>query len=417
VPLIRRGPDPKKLDPHLATALETATKGTSFGIIIQFAREAVGQKALRLGYPLRRRFRLVPCCSGIASSEEVVAWTRLPEVEMVWRDRLVRPCLDVSVPLVGAPAVWEAGGTGRGVRVAVVDTGVDVAHPDLAGRVIATHDVTGEGFGDGNGHGTHVAGIAAGAGERYRGVAPGAMLMAVKVLRSDGSGLMSWVMEGVEWALDNGAQVINLSLGATGPTDGRDPVSLACDGAVARGAVVCVAAGNTGPAGGTIGPPGGARQVVTVGAGTDLDQVADFSSRGPTTDGRPKPDLLCPGYGIVSCRAAGTRLGQPVDERYTEASGTSMATPHASGGAALLLEARPGLKPYQVKALLMLTARDLGQPRVAQGSGRMDVWAALQRDPGTLPQPQPEPYPWPPPGCLVPGVRRPASRGRRRRAA
>jgi serine protease AprX len=338
-----------------------------------------------------KSFRLTPSVAAAVTPDAIAEVSQLPGVERIWPDVQVHTCLDRSVSLIGVPAVWSAGYTGRGQRIAVIDTGVDTEHPDLLGRVVATHDVTGEGFFDKNGHGTHVCGIAAGAGRTYRGVAPGAELVVAKVLKSNGFGQMSWVMEGLEWAVAQpGVRVINMSLGANGPTDGTDPLSQTADAAVAKGIVICVAGGNEGPASGTIGSPGGARRVITVGALTDAETLADFSSRGPTTDGRAKPDVLFPGHGIVAARARGSSMGQVVDELYTQASGTSMACPHAAGAAALLLEANPRLTPADVKAIFMATALDLGLGPNLQGKGRARIDLALGRDPSTAPR-EPEP--------------------------
>jgi serine protease AprX len=189
--------------------------------------------------------------------------------------------------------------------------------------------------------------------------------------------------------------VVNLSLSGPPSGDGTDALSETCDLVVERGFVICCAAGNSGPRPGTIGAPGCARQVITVGASTDEDTVLEASSRGPTTDGRTKPDLLFPGSGIVSCRARDTSLGEPLDLAYTQASGTSMATPHAAGVAALLLEADPGLTPGEIKELMKSTAVDLKLEENTAGAGRGDASAAvgsarLAHDPparyGCLPQ-------------------------------
>jgi len=316
-----------------------------------------------------------------------------PDVETVWLDLPVHTCLNVSVPHIEVPPVWQAGIDGTGVRVAVVDTGLDANHPDFAGRIGGMTDFTGQGPHDNNGHGTHVAGIAAGAGALYRGVAPGATVYAAKVLRGDGSGMFSDVMAGVEWAVQQGVHVINLSLGSSGSSDGNDALSHTCDAAVDRGIVVCAAAGNDGPGARTIGSPGAARKVITVGATDDHDAVASFSSRGPTADGRPKPDLCFPGVGIIAPRSSGTSMGTPVDNLYTQASGTSMATPHAAGTAALLRQAKADLTPDQVKQLLRVTARNLGLDENTQGAGRAIVYAAYQRAIGTEPPPPPPPPP------------------------
>lgn len=392
-----------KLSFPLAVVLDSLGEEEAVPVIVTFRPGLELAKALPPTLAPSQPFRLTPHFACHATKKEITALSRHRGVIQIWRDAPVHTCLDVSVPLIGAPLVWEVGYRGRGVRVAIVDTGIDAEHPALRGRVAAIHDLTGEGPRDLNGHGTHVAGIVAGDGERYRGVAPEATLMAVKVLRGDGSGTTSQVMAGVEWAVQQGAQVINLSLGSSGTSDGTDPLSQTGDAAMARGIVVCVAAGNDGPRGGSIGSPGTARQVITVGASTDHDAVADFSSRGPTADERVKPDLVFPGYGIISCRARGTTMGRPIDDLYTEASGTSMATPHASGTVALLLQARPGLTPAQVKALFMKTAKSLGLTANVQGAGRAQANQAFRESPQPIPGPEPVPSPPRPPaprGCL-----------------
>jgi len=327
-----------------------------------------------------RTFRIIPAAALTTTPKVIENLSRDPDVERIWPDLPVRVCLDASVPLIGAPRVWEAGYAGEGVKIAILDTGIDPYHPDFAGRIVATADFTGEGLQDWDGHGTHVAGIAAGSGQaskgRYRGLSPQASLYIAKVLGREGAGLMSDVMAGIEWAVEQEVDIINLSLGGDPPCDGTDALSETCDLAVEKGYVVCVAAGNGGPEPYTIGPPGCAKQVITVGASTDQDEVADFSSRGPTADGQIKPDIVLPGAGIISCRAKDTYLGNPVGENYAELSGSSMATPHASGIAALILQARPELTPTQLKALLMDTAIDLGLSPNDQGAGRADAYAA-----------------------------------------
>jgi serine protease AprX len=303
--------------------------------------------------------------------------------------------------------VWSAGYRGTGIKVAIVDTGIDRAHPDFAGRIVAGASFVGGDYQDDNGHGTHVASTCAGTGAAqggtYKGVAPEARLYAAKVLDRGGSGSMSGVMAGVEWAVDQGVQVINLSLGGSGSSDGQDALSLTCNAAVSRGIVVCVAAGNEGPTARTIGSPGAAADVITIGAVDRADRVASFSSRGPTRDGRTKPDLCFPGVDIVAARAAGTRMGSPRGDHYTASSGTSMATPHAAGVAALLLQAQPRATPSQIKQALKQTALDLRMDANVQGTGRARAEHALALLQGAPPPPEPPPGPPPPttPGCLL----------------
>ncbi|MBK9613309.1 MAG: S8 family serine peptidase [Dehalococcoidia bacterium] len=190
---------------------------------------------------------------------------------------------------------------------------------------------------DRQGHGTHVAGIIAGSGSgsarRFSGVAPDAALLVARVLDDRGAGWSSDVMAGLDWAVVQGARVVNLSLSSEHYGDGSDALSLFCDAVVQQGVVGVWRPAMTARLH-TVGAPGCARQVLTVGASTDADGIAEFSAHGPTADGRIKPDVLFPGTLITSTRARGTHMGASQGDLYTEASGTSMATAHASGVAA-----------------------------------------------------------------------------------
>ncbi len=383
-----------KIAAGLANAMSSSTAHNEHRVIVRY-RADLTIAARPLAGKSPQQFSLIPAAAMRVTSDEIQHLAASTDVERVWLDLPVHTCLDVSAPSIHAPQVWQSSYTGHGVGIAVVDTGIDPGHPDFAGRVAAMEDFTGEGPHDNHGHGTHVAGIAAGDGTRYRGVAPGASLYVAKVLHSDGSGYMSEVIAGLDWAIQQDVRVINLSLGGVGPCDGTDALSTACDAAVDHGVLVCVAAGNFGPGASTVGPPGCARRPLTVGACTSQEEIAHFSARGPTADGRVKPDVLLPGVDIVSCRAQGTSMGSPIDALYTRASGTSMATPHASGLIALLLQAFPELSPDQVKQRIMDTAKDLGLEANAQGEGRADAYQAYV---GTMPPSEPSP---PPSGCLL----------------
>lgn len=374
-----------KLAHALVVRVAQASPSERVPVIVQFHPESKSPKAMRAfaqEAPVRRLLRLFPSASMAASPQEIAALSRDRRIERIWLDTPVHAFLDASVPLVQAPKIWEMGYTGRGVRIAILDTGIDANHPDLKGRIGSVRDFTDEGPEDHSGHGTHVAGIVAGDGRssrgKYRGVAPQASLLIGKVLRRDGGGLTSEVMAGLDWAVDERAEVANLSLGTAGPADGRDPLSQACDAAAGKGLILCVAAGNGGPGRSSIGSPAAARQVIAVGASTDDEHVAKFSARGPTSDGRSKPEIVAPGVGIVSLRAQGTSMGQVVDGRYTSSSGTSMATPHVTGAIALLLQAFPQLRPDDVKDLLFISAWGLGEPKEAQGAGRLDALGAFK---------------------------------------
>lgn len=391
-----------------ATGVRDVESAPTLPVIVHYATttralEGAGE------WDVRRTYSLIPAAAGEATPAEIDLLSERNDVEMIWLDQPVYAFLDTSIPKIGVPGVWERGNRGAGIRIAILDTGIDAEHPDFAGRIAATADFSGESVVDGHGHGTHVAGIAAGSGAAsngtYVGVAPEATLLIGKVLRNNGSGMMSNVMAGVEWAVEQQAHVINLSLGSPGPCDGSDAISAICNAAVDAGVVVCVAAGNEGPAARTVGSPGCATKVITVGASDDDDRVAEFSSRGPTSDGRVKPDVLFPGVNIVAARARGTSMARPVDEFYTSASGTSMATPHAAGTCALILKANPNLTPEQVKRILQQAAVNLDLDPNTQGAGRVDAARAVQlageEEPAPAPTPTPPtptPTPTPPPG-------------------
>ncbi|GAB2963290.1 S8 family serine peptidase [Micromonospora polyrhachis] len=309
-------------------------------------------------------------------------------VGRIWLDRQVRADLTRSVGQIGAPTAWKSGYDGKGVKVAVLDTGYDPGHPDLAGRVTtAANFTTDPDATDGSGHGTHVAATIAGSGRAGRlggkGVAPGAELLVGKVLGGSGTGDLSWVIAGMEWAVEQGARVVNVSLGAEA-FEGPDPLTEAVDTLTSRtGALFVVSAGNTGPGLQTIGTPGTADRALTVGAVSGKDQTADFSSRGPRLgDGAIKPEITAPGVSIIAARAAGTALGEIADNSYTAMSGTSMAAPHVAGAAALLAQRHPDWRADQLKAALVSSAKPADASVWEQGAGRVDVPAALGQEIG-----------------------------------
>ena len=307
-------------------------------------------------------------------------------IDHIWLDQTVRATLDRSVPQIGAPEAWEAGFDGTGVTVAVLDTGVDANHPDLAGVVTESRNFTASPTAtDRFGHGTHVAATVAGSGAAAggrRGVAPGARLLSGKVLDDNGSGLTSWILAGMEWATHSGAKVVNMSLGG-GPTDGTDPLSQGVDALTEQtGTLFVISAGNSGDDGEfTVGTPGAANSALTVGAVDRDESLAPFSSRGPRVgDFAVKPDITAPGVGIVAARAAGTNLGTPVGDHHTTLSGTSMAAPHVAGAAAILAQKYTDWTPLQLKdALAGSGVRNNDLTVFEQGGGRVDVPRALQQ--------------------------------------
>ncbi len=341
-------------------------------------------------------------------------------VEHVWLSQRVEASLDQSVPQIGAPAAWAKGFTGKGVKVAIADTGIDATHPDLQGKVAQAKnfsdspEVT-----DHFGHGTHVASIVASNGDKYsaemsrsalragcskrglfplaagprsrscadrpagreeataprRGVAPDATLLNAKVLDDGGGGYWDDIIAGMEWAVAEGANVVNLSLGGF-DSPGVDPVEETVNRLTKEtGTLFVISAGNDGPSEQTIGSPGSAEEALTVGAVDKQDELADFSSRGPRLgDGGLKPDVTAPGVDIVAAKAEGTELGDPVGESWVSLSGTSMAAPHVAGAAAILLQQHPAWKANDVRSSLMSTAKPHeGLTAFEQGAGRIDV--------------------------------------------
>ncbi|MET8121636.1 S8 family serine peptidase [Micromonospora sp. NPDC005189] len=303
-------------------------------------------------------------------------------VKKVWLNARYRATLERSVPQIGAPAAWQAGYTGKGVTVAVLDSGYDTDHPDLAGRVSAAADFTGTGsVEDRFGHGTHVAATVAGsgAGGRHRGVAPDAKLAMGKVLDDSGAGPEEWLLAGMEWAVTKaGAKVVNLSLGGA-PSDGTDPVSQAVNRLSAdHGTLFVAAAGNRG-AYAPVSAPASADAALAVSSVDSADRISGFSSRGPRIgDGALKPELAAPGEAILAARATGAYPGTAGAPDHVPLSGTSMAAPHVAGAAAILAQRHPDWTGTQLKAALVGSAATARESRVFDvGAGRVDVARAV----------------------------------------
>ncbi|MFE7166119.1 S8 family serine peptidase [Streptomyces sp. NPDC057616] len=311
------------------------------------------------------------------------AFTEQDGVKALWLDGRVTADMAESNAQIGTPTAWDAGLTGKGVTVAVLDSGVDTSHPDLAQRVSVTRSfIEGEDVADRNGHGTHVTstvgGSGAASGGKEKGVAPDATLAVGKVLSDQGSGSESQIIAGMEWAArDVHAKVVSMSLGSTEPSDGTDPMAQAVDTlSEETGALFVIAAGNTG-APSSIGSPGAADAALTVGAVDADDQAAYFTSAGPRYgDNALKPDLSAPGVDILAARS------QLVDGSgyYTTMSGTSMATPHVAGVAALLAQEHPDWSGAQLKDALMSTSARLDASAYQLGAGRVSVPAAVRAD-------------------------------------
>ncbi len=361
------------------------------------------------------------------SKEEIQQIENLPGVKKVYPNYKVHTTLTYSAPLIGADKVWniQINGTnitGRGIKIGIIDTGVDYTHPDLGGcfgpgcKVEGGWDFQNN---DGDpiddmGHGTHVASIAAGGdynktdgiietGDPLNGVAPGAKIYAYKVLDNNGEGYFSNVIAAIERSADpnqdgdfsDHLDVISISLGGYGDPD--DPTSQAVDNIVNSDVVAVVAAGNSGPDGNnycrhsedetgssySICSPGTARKAITVAASSKDDRIAEFGSIGPTTLETFKPDISAPGVFICAARYdsvweyARCFIGDDSDTHHIALSGTSMATPHVSGTIALIKQAHPTWTPDEIKNSIKGTSVNLNASASQEGSGRLNALSTV----------------------------------------
>jgi serine protease AprX len=395
-----------------------AERGRTTDLIVHSSRgtAAAAAAVVRVGGEVTRRLHLVDSVAAVVARDRVAFLRSQPSISLY-------PNAPVGFHATGDPTpkspwvqkivrstdLWKAGVTGRGVTVALVDTGVHASSPDLQGplgsRVVHCEDFSGERTTNAHckdtfGHGTFMAGLIAGNGSasngRHVGTGPQANIVSVKVAGFDGSTDVAHVLAGIQWVVAHedvyGIRVLNLSLGSDSAQDYRlSPLNLAVQRAWQEGIVVVVSAGNSGPGSATVMKPGDDPYVITVGASNDEgtlpvadDRVPVFSSRGPTrSNGVAKPDVVSPGVHTVSLRSPGSAIDQQfgasarVGEHYFRGTGTSMATATVSGVAAQMLQHNPALTPDQVKARLTSTARPIAttDPSAA-GEGLIDAYAA-----------------------------------------
>lgn len=378
--LVKMGYDDAHTDGRLPV-IATYDKGTARsqpaaprGSSVTKRLESIGGTALTADKGERRSFW--KSVAGSAKDRALAGG-----ITKLWLDGKVEASLKDSVPQIGAPKAWEKGYDGKGTKVAVLDTGIDLDHPDVKDRVTVTKSfVPGEEVDDGNGHGTHVASTIAGSGAAsngaYKGVAPAADLLIGKVLGNSGSGDDSGIIEGMEWAKAQGADIVSMSLGTPYADSGSDPMSLAVDALSANGGpLYVIAAGNAG-AEGAISAPGSAEKALTVAAVDKSDVRASFSSQGPLTSSHAlKPDISAPGVNITA--AASQSVPGWTGGMYRSMDGTSMATPHVAGAAAILHQQHPDWTGGQLKDALMSTSKQLAYTPYSMGTGRVDVAAAV----------------------------------------
>lgn len=430
----------QKIDPVLTEVMKGSEKD-KLPVIVLLQGDS---RASLEGLEVRYRYHLINAVAGVASPSGVKSLSKSSKIRGVFLDRETHmadaaPSTTINgsttaypAPIVKADKLWAKGIDGKGVTVAIIDSGINKNHPDLVGKVVGEKSFVGDEVTttDLLGHGTMVAGIVAGSGAasggKYKGVAPGAGLLNVKVVNKDGSGRISDIIAGIEWALDNGADVLSLSLGGMNLGETNPPVTMAADNAVDGGAVVCVAAGNrnnTGSQGipslmgpsqleggnfdlgqlgrsgdqdssgqevlllllvvalppGLIDSPGDGVKVATIGSTDNRNHIAGFSGSGPTRDGRTKPTVVAPGVGVVSTVPSGLEHPNYVDMYYAKQSGTSISTPVAAGVAALLLQAKKDLTPAGINAAMVLGANKLNNTQdeqyeeYYQGAGLLDA--------------------------------------------
>ncbi|MFD0341407.1 S8 family serine peptidase [Streptomyces sp. NPDC127117] len=320
-------------------------------------------------------------------------------LKKLWLDGKVEGTLDRSTAQVHAPEAWKAGYDGKGTKVAVLDTGIDAEHPDLVDRVAGAKNFTDSRDTDDRvGHGTHTASTVGGSGAasdgRKKGVAPGTSLLIGKVLNDGGSGLDSWIIAGMQWAVDQKADVVSMSLGNPRIGDCADPMAQATQQlSQSSRTLFVVAAGNSGPGTETVSSPGCVPGVLTVGAVDRDDTTAQFSSRGPVAVTHTlKPEIAAPGVDISAASAGGRGV-----YAYRTMSGTSMATPHVAGAAAVVRQAHPDWTAQQIKAALVSSARTGGKVAGADqtGAGVLDVFGAVNQKVLSAPAVQAGSYNWP----------------------
>jgi serine protease AprX len=412
-------------DPELALALDQMTDDSNVNAVVIYHHPVTDSDIADLqtiGVHGGTRFTALPMVALSATKHQIVQISSLASVLSVYGNRTLQWSADNSRTQTGLLATradadlrpFSPSGTldGDGVTAALIDTGVDANHSDIAGRVVRnvkladlegfnpaafTAPVNVETLGDTDqlsGHGTFVSGIIAGSGAdssgKYTGYAPKAKLVGL----SAGDATLFNVLAGFDYLLAHpelGVRVLNCSFSADTVYDENDPVNVATRTLVERGVNVVFSAGNSGPGMNTLNPYAAAPWVISVGATDQSGRLADFSSRGDFGSRNFRPTVVAPGVNVVSLRASGTNVtgttGAPTDAQtlaptevpyYTTASGTSFSAPQVVGTIALMLQANPSLTPAQVRDILQRTATPL--PPYYQhevGAGALNTHAAV----------------------------------------
>lgn len=381
----------------LAKSVKVPAQRAKAEVLKEMQKEASeDQKGLaellrNLGVKKIKQLSIVNAIVATLTPDQILSVSEREDVKimrLVTREKVT--CTDDSVPLINAPAVWNQGYGGNGIKVAVLDSGIDKNHPALAGKVVdEVSTVDGEGVNTPGSHGTHCAGIIASNDATFKGVSPDVDLINVKVLDKLGGGEADEVVMGIQEAIDRGADIISMSLGWSHIGNGwecSDGYCILCEAAnnaVKAGVVVVVAAGNENNAKSTAGGdtnlrcPGNAKSVITVGGTDKNDQMYNIwtysaSSIGPASYGLSKPDIVAPGVSIMST---------VLNNQWGSKTGTSMSTPHVAGLCALMLDKNPTLSHADIKSILETTAIDLGFQQNQQGNGRVNAQNAVNAVP------------------------------------
>ncbi|MHA1933945.1 MAG: S8 family serine peptidase [Candidatus Thorarchaeota archaeon] len=394
-------------------------------IVVKFPDEYTSEQMLELitaadlsDVSIRHVFTRIPVVSLYSSVSGIYSMMDISQIEILTLDR--QHTIQLSSEefgvaqisgnqgyihgdeILGASDMWAQGYDGSGVTVAVIDSGAMGTHPDIEDRLIGFYDFIGGNHDmdptggidayDDNGHGTATAWLVAGSGEEnggiYKGMAPGADLLIIKVLDSSGAGDDTVIAQGIEYAVETGVDVISLSIGSDW-SEGEfvfEPSVLQILDAIASGVTVVISAGNSGPAAQSINSPATVEEAITVGASSGAAGVVGFSSTGPVlrTVSDPvgyyaKPDLVAPGFQVLSGRYDGNPFEYPsynasqYGDAYTLWSGTSASAPQVAGLVALLKDKYVGLTPIEAKTFLMAGATDLNVDPMAQGYGLPNV--------------------------------------------
>ncbi|MEO7971578.1 MAG: S8 family serine peptidase, partial [bacterium] len=418
----------RSVDPELALQLTQLTDDSTVNAVVVYHRLPTDSDLAdlqRLGIAGGTRFRALPMITLSGTRDQITAISKFPSVRSIYGNRTLNLNSEPEVrALTGVERAWldaeittnnhNLPVTGKNVTVAVLDTGVDGNHGDLAGRVAKNIKLAGTqsapvGFNypinseslsntdQAYGHGTFVAGVIAGNGNlsagKYAGVAPGARVVGL----SAGDLSLLYVLEGFDYLLANGnslgVRVLNCSFSASTVFDVNDPVNIATRMLTDAGINVVFSAGNTGPGAHTLNPYAVAPWVISVGATDTKGRLASFSSRGDFANSMFHPTLVAPGVNVVSLRGSGVasvtgatgiagadtqRLSATELPNYTTANGTSFSAPQVAGAIALMLEANPNLTPSEVKDILQRSATPLPPYYTYEtGTGMLNVHAAV----------------------------------------